>query len=89
MYIITNTTYMNEYTPSTTDTLQEAKAWMQKCTADNLRAWKDGIIELENMSDEEIIQWAKEHESEFEYDEMHSLIVYGDFTYNRMQIYKI
>lgn len=87
MYIITNTCLNGEYSLSKAETLEEAKAWLKKCTVDNIRQYKF----LNNMSDDEVIEWAKCNLNDFEFNEdgMHSAINYDDNSYNIMNIYDI
>ena len=91
MYIITNTCLNGEYTPSKAETLEEAKAWLKKCTVDNIRGWKNGYKFLKDLSDDGVIEWAKccLNDFEFDEDEMHSAIYYDDESYNIMNIYDI
>lgn len=91
MYIITNSTKMNEYTPSKTSTLTEARTWMCSCTADNIRSYMNHEYEeLNAMTDTQVIEWAKENLNDFEFSEQHSLIVYADEeSYNLMNIYNL
>ena len=91
MYIITNTTATGEYTPSKANTLEEAKAWLLECTAYNIRAWQGDELPSVDMTDEEVIEWAKDNlvESEFKFTEDSSYIEYDDGSYNRMQIYNL
>lgn len=88
MYIITNSTLCGDYTPSTADTLEEARAWMQECTAENIRSSLEGDLCC-GMTDAEIIAWAKDNLEYFEFDEMHSYIQYNDDSYNLMHIYNV
>lgn len=87
MYIITNTTNIGEYTPSKADTYEEAKAWVIECTSRNIRTWKGNELPSENMTDKEVIEWAKENVNDFEYVEDSSYIEYEDGSFNRMTIY--
>lgn len=91
MYIITNTCLNGEYTPSKAETLEEAKAWLKRCTAANIRGWKNEYKFLKEMSDDGVIEWAKCSLNDFEFDEdeMHSAIYYDDESYNIMNIYDI
>lgn len=94
MYIITNTTMGNEYTPSKANTLAEAQVFMTECTANNIRAWKGNEHqELENMSNEEVIAWAtnkaKNGEIDFSFENFGSEIYYNDESYNIMNIYDL
>lgn len=91
MYIITNTCLNGEYTPSKAETLEEAKAWLKKCTVDNIRGWKNGYKFLKDMSDDGVIEWAKCSLNDFEFDEdgMHSAVHYDDESYNIMNIHYI
>ena len=129
MFIITNTTFGGEYTPSKANTLEEAKAWLLECTANNIRNYADQEIEelekqkkekilnellrkynlsvndIEEIEDdeiyemidciddyeltnEEIIEWAKENLN-VTFTETSSCIYYGSDTYNLMKIYNL
>ena len=94
MFIITNTTNGGEYTPSKANTLEEARAWLFECTANNIRAWKGcEYPELDNMTDEKVIDWgkekAKEGEIDFSFSKDSSEIYYDDDSYNIMNIYDL
>lgn len=90
MFIITNTTNGGEYTPSKAKTLAEAKKWLCECTADNIRSWKEDEEEaLSDMSDKEVIKWAKENLSDFSFTPYSSEIWYDDESYNIMHIYNL
>ena len=95
MYIITNTFLGGEYTPSKTETYEEAHSWLKECTANNIKASFFAKIEHEmkmparEMSVDEIINWAKANVPDFACDENYSYIEYGDGTYNIMHIYKL
>ncbi len=94
MYIITNTCLNGEYTPSKAETLEEARAWLFECTADNIRVWKaDRYPELNDMSDKEVLDWAEEKAEDglidFSFSNDGSEIYYGDDSYNIMNIYNI
>ena len=86
MYIITHTTNYGEHTPSKADTLQDAKAWMQKCIAYEIRSTVDG---LEELSDLNVIEWAKDNIYEFEFDETGTYVEFANGDYDSMQIYNI
>lgn len=86
MYIITHTTDCGEYTPSKADTLQDAKAWMQKCIAYEIRSTVDG---LEGLSDLNVIEWAKNNIYEFELNETSMYVEFANGDYDSMQIYNI
>ena len=89
MYIITNTTAVGEYTPSKANSLEEAKAWMLECTADNIRACQEDELPREDMTDEEVIEWAEDNLDEFKFTETSSYIEYDDGSYNSMNIYNL
>ena len=91
MYIVTNTTGLGEYTPSRFKKLENAKKWLIECTAENIRSWKeDEHDELLFMRNNKVIEWAKNNLGRnFEFSEEHSLIVYGDGSYNLMNIYEV
>lgn len=86
MFIITNSYEGGEYTPSYADTLEEAQKWMKECTAGNLR---DANDECEEMSDDEVIEWANENSPAFEFDDRHSYIEYSYGSYQLMNIYSL
>lgn len=87
MFIITNTYEGGEYTPSKANTLDEAKAWLKECTANNIRAWKHP--ELENMSDDDVIKLAECSSIDFSFSECGSELHYDDGSYNIMNIYDL
>lgn len=94
MYIITNTCLNGEYTPTKTNTLEEAQAWLLECTANNIRAYKENEYEeLKDMSYEEIIEWAEEKAEDglidFSFSKDGSEIYYSDGSYNIMNIYNL
>ena len=94
MYIITNTCLNGEYTPSKANTLEEARAWLFECTANNIRVWKGNEYpELNDMSDEEVLEWAEgkaeDGEIDFSYSNDSSEIYYDDDSYNIMNIYDL
>ena len=90
MFIITNTTMGDEYTPSKANTFEEAKAWLFECTANNIRAWKaDENEELNEMDNEEVLEWAEENADGFSYNDWGSEIWYDDDSYNIMNIYDL
>ena len=94
MFIITNTCLNGEYTPSKANTLEEARAWLMECTANNIRAWKQyEHPELEDMSDEDVIAWAEDKAEDgsidFAFSKWGSEIYYDDESYNIMNIYDL
>ena len=95
MFIITNTCYDGEYTPSKANTLKEAREWLQRCTVDNLVAWKADKIEeywskeIDEVTDDEVIEWAEDELEDFIFNEDESRIYYDDDSYNIMNIYDL
>lgn len=90
MYIVTNTTMGGEYTPSKAETLEEARQWLLECTANNIRIWKEDKEEsLSDMTNEEVIEWAKKNLSDFSFSPDNSEIWYDDESYNIMNIYNL
>ena len=84
MYIITNSYEGGEYTPSYANSYEEALAWMKECTAGNIR---DANDQCENMSDDEVVEWANANSPAFEFDDVHSYIEYSWGSYQLMNIY--
>ena len=94
MFIITNICQGGEYTPSKANTLEEARAWMLECTANNIRVWKQREYpELTDMSNEDIIKWAEDKAEngsiDFTFGKDSSEIYYDDESYNIMNIYDL
>ena len=88
-YIVTNTISNGEYTPTITSSYDEAKDWLTECTASNIRGWKCGCNkDLFEMSDMEVIEWAKKNLPDFEFSERCSKIYYDSDDYNIMNIYE-
>lgn len=91
MYIITNTTNGNEYTPSTAETEKEAYDWLLQCTATNIRAYHTDKSFLDAKTNTEVIEWARKNMGDnFKFTPTHSEIWYSDGeTYNIMTIYDL
>lgn len=90
LYIITNTTSSGNYTPSIANSLESAMSWMYKCTADNIRNFKqDEYPELKTMSNIDVCLWAEENLPDIEIEDFQTYIGYSDGNYNCMQIFKL
>lgn len=90
MFIITNTCFNGEYTPSKAETLKEAQEWMKECTAGNIRSgFGNNSDDLYSKTDDEVIAWAKENVEGFVFTETSSKIYYNGESYNIMNIYNI
>ena len=87
MFLVTNTTLGDEYTPSVFANIDSATAWLKECTAGNIRAAYSNTCE--DMEDDEALEWAEENVDGFVYDLCYSMIWYDDENYNRMEIYDL
>lgn len=89
MYIVTNCTPQGNYTPVVTNTLKEAEVWMVECTANNIRnAFEDEYEELNEMSDADVLVWAKKNGEFYIYKDK-TEIYYDDGAYNIMEIFEV
>lgn len=93
--IVTNATPLGNYTPVACKDMEDANNWMKECTAGNIRNYTggtpvgDGRI-VNDLDDDEVIEWAEENLDGFEYvEDKKSYVEYSDGSYNHMQIFKV
>lgn len=97
-FIITNSTPVGDYTPSTTKTIEEAVDWLQECTINNYLA-ANGPVKIkdneydnyDDIKEDGLIEEMKKIINETEdcyINDKSSYIEYGDGSYNRMEIFK-
>lgn len=99
-YIITNSTPTGDYTPSTTETLEEAREWLLECTINNYISFRGPLLignkRYKSYQDikgnKELIKEAKNiinNDINCSISDDSSYLEYGNSAYNRMTIFKV
>lgn len=93
MFIIISYSENGLYTPVKANTYEEAYQWMLKRTANRIKDEYecefdvDSEIHIWEMTDEEIIQWAKDNVRNFAITETTSYLNPGNGTFRASQIF--
>lgn len=105
MFIITNTTDIGEYTPSKTETFEEAQNFMYETTVNNYVAGVRDFSEFAKDTNTErcesyeelkqknllktFLDWMSKDGTGSCYSEKSTTVVYADSTFNKMTIYNL